>query len=282
MDTDSIIRKNDVIEIVRLALREDVGTGDITSGALFTGSERGMALILAKDSGVFCSGYLPTYIYEEIDPAVEVEYRLKDGALVTPGDETVVISGPVASMLTGERTVLNFLQRMCGIATAARRASLLVEGSGTKILDTRKTAPGMRVIDKYAVKTGGCMNHRMGLHDMVMIKDNHIRAAGGIGEAVKKVRDAYGRKFTVEVETSTLDEVARAIESGADIIMLDNMDLETMRGAVAMIGGSARTEISGNIDEDKLAMIRDLGISFVSMGSLTHSVKAFDLSMKFL
>lgn len=277
-----MIKKTDIIDLIRLALREDIGPGDITTGAIFNGTEPGRAIVVAKEEGVFCAGTVPSLVYGELNPAVCVEYAVAEGAPIRPGDTALRLKGPVSSILTGERTVLNFLQRTCGIATAASRACRLLEGTGIQVLDTRKTAPGMRALDKYAVRTGGGANHRFGLHDMVMIKDNHIRAAGGIREAVARVRRAHGGKFRIEVEASNEDEVRDALESGADIIMLDNMDIGAMGRAVELIGGRAKTEVSGNVTEEKLMALRGLGISYISMGSLTHSVRAFDLSMKFL
>lgn len=277
-----MIKKADVIDLIRLALREDIGAGDITTGAIFNGTEPGNAKVVAKEEGVFCAGGIPALVYGELNPSVAIRFSADDGSVVRPGDTVLEISGPVSAILTGERTVLNFLQRMCGIATAASRACRLLEGTGIRLLDTRKTAPGMRALDKYAVRTGGGANHRFGLHDMVMIKDNHIRAAGGIREAVASVRRAHGSKYKIEVEATNLDEVRDALESGAGIIMLDNMDAGEMARAVELIGSRAETEVSGNVTEERLASLRGLGISYISMGSLTHSVKAFDLSMKFL
>ena len=277
-----MIRKADVIDLILLALREDIGAGDITTGAIFNGTEPGGARVVAKEEGVFCAGGIPALVYGELNPSVAIKFSANDGSAVRPGDTVLELSGPVSAILTGERTVLNFLQRMCGIATAVSRACRLLEGTGIRLLDTRKTAPGMRVLDKYAVRTGGGTNHRFGLHDMVMIKDNHIRAAGGIREAVARVRRVHGSKYKIEVEATNLDEVRDALEAGAGIVMLDNMDAGEMARAVELIGARAETEVSGNVTEERLASLRGLGISYISMGSLTHSVKAFDLSMKFL
>ncbi|HPA70931.1 MAG: carboxylating nicotinate-nucleotide diphosphorylase [Spirochaetes bacterium] len=277
-----MIRKADVIDLILLALREDIGAGDITTGAIFNGTEPGSARVVAKEEGVFCAGGIPALVYGELNPSVAIKFSADDGSAVRPGDTVLELSGPVSAILTGERTVLNFLQRMCGIATAVSRACRLLEGTGIRLLDTRKTAPGMRVLDKYAVRTGGGTNHRFGLHDMVMIKDNHIRAAGGIREAVARVRRVHGSKYKIEVEATNLDEVRDALEAGAGIVMLDNMDAGEMARAVELIGARAETEVSGNVTEERLASLRGLGISYISMGSLTHSVKAFDLSMKFL
>ncbi len=277
-----MLKKDDVISLVKMALDEDIGAGDITTGAIFNGTEPGKAIVIAREEGVFCSGNLPTYVYGELDSSVRVAYNVEEGASVAPGTAVLSLEGPAASLLTGERTALNFLQRMCGIATAASRAVKALEETGIVLLDTRKTAPGMRALDKYAVKTGGGENHRFGLHDMVMIKDNHIKAAGGIREAVEKVRLAYGNRYLVEVEATSDEEVGEALDAKADIIMLDNMDYSAMVRCIGMIGGRAKTEVSGNVTQDTLKGLAGLEATYVSMGSLTHSVRAFDLSMKFL
>lgn len=271
----------DVLGLVDAAIREDLGTGDVTSGAIFTGSERGRARVIAKDEGVLCGAWIVRAVCGRIDPLVKVAIRAREGERIMRGDEVISIRGPVRSILGGERVALNFLQRMSGIATRTAALCALLGGSSLRVLDTRKTLPGFRLLDKYSVKTGGGTNHRMGLYDMVMIKDNHIRAAGSIAAAVQKVRLAHRKRYKVEVETTTLDEVAEAIQAGADIIMLDNMDVPSMKRAVELIAGRAKVEISGNVDEARIARLKDVGADYVSVGALTHSVKAFDFSMKF-
>jgi nicotinate-nucleotide pyrophosphorylase (carboxylating) len=278
----TILKKSDILPIIQLALNEDIGTGDVTSNAIFNGTEESEAVIFAKEEGIFCGGKIIQFIYEVIDPAIEVSPEIKDGTQLKPGDIVANISGSTKNILIGERTVLNFIQRLCGIATRTRNLRSLLEGTRITILDTRKTAPGLRLLDKYAVKTGGGLNHRMGLFDMVLIKDNHIMAAGGIREAVKRVKGEYGNKYRIEVEATTLDEVREALDSGADIIMLDNIDRETMQEACELIRGKAKIEISGNMDEEKIGSIMDLKVDYISIGALTHSVKAFDLSMRFV
>jgi nicotinate-nucleotide pyrophosphorylase (carboxylating) len=193
----------------------------------------------------------------------------------------MTVTGPTISVLSGERIVLNFIQRMTAIATRTAQIVSTLNGTDIKLLDTRKTLPGFRRLDKYAVKTGGGVNHRMGLYDMVMIKDNHIRAAGSIARAVQLVQKRYGARYMIEVETEGLEDVAEAVASGADIIMLDNMDVSTMKAAVDLINRKARIEISGNMTEDRIKEISGLDVDYISMGSLTHSVQAFDLSMDF-
>ena len=197
------------------------------------------------------------------------------------GDALVRIKGRTGSILTGERTVLNFLGHMCGVATKTKELTSLLKGTAIKILDTRKTMPGFRVLDKYAVRSGGGENHRMGLYDMVLIKDNHIKAAGGIAEAVVKARSAYGDKYKIEVETTNIDEVREALSQDIDIIMLDNMDRKTMKMAVNIIAGKRKIDASGNMDIKKIRQIRDFRIDYISIGAITHSVNSLDLSMKF-
>jgi nicotinate-nucleotide pyrophosphorylase (carboxylating) len=276
------LEKNpEVLALVDAAIREDLGTGDVTSAAIFTGNEKARTRIIAKDEGIVCGAWIVRAVYGRIDPSVKATLRIRDGARITQGDEVLSLKGPVRSILGGERIALNFLQRMSGIATRTASLCALLEGSPLRVLDTRKTLPGFRLLDKYSVKTGGGTNHRMGLYDMVMIKDNHIKAAGGIAAAVAKVRLAYGKTYRVEVETTTLHEVMEAFRAGADIIMLDNMDVPAMKKAVELVAHRAKIEISGNVDEARIAALKSIGADFVSIGALTHSVKAFDFSMKF-
>jgi len=275
------ITKESVLPLIRMSISEDVSTGDVTSMAIFTGGEKTSAYIMAKQDGIVCGVDLVTWVYEEIDPGVSVRIIIHDGSPVRKGEKVILVNGPTKAVLEGERTALNFFQRMSGIATRTANVVRSVEGTGIRILDTRKTLPGFRLLDKYAVKTGGGKNHRIGLYDMVMIKDNHIKAAGSIRAAIEKVRTKWGKSFKIEVETTNLEEVSEAIEGRADIIMLDNMDITAMSRAVDVIAGRAEIEISGNMDNDKIARIRGLKINYVSLGSLTHSVEAFDYSMKF-
>lgn len=274
------IKRNDVEALVSLAIAEDIGEGDITSRAIFSESGSSSATIISKQDGVLCGNDMLRCVYEIIDPHVSVTHAVQDGGRIRNGDAVASISGPTISVLSGERIALNFMQRMTGIATRTSAVVSLLEGTRIQLLDTRKTAPGFRMLDKYAVRIGGGTNHRMGLYDMIMIKDNHIRAAGGVAHAVKMVRDRYGSRFTVEVEAADLKEVEEAVVSGADIIMLDNMDKTTMIRAVDLIGKRARIEVSGNMDEKRIKELRDLDVDYISMGSLTHSVTAFDLSME--
>jgi len=271
----------DVEDLILMALNEDIGDGDVTSEAIFNAGEISTGTVFAKEMGIFCGADMARHVYACVDPLISVSVPVPEGAAVKPGTAVLTASGPTVGVLSGERTVLNFLQRMCGIATRTSRLMKIVEGAGIRVLDTRKTLPGFRLLDKYAVRAGGGTNHRMGLYDMVMIKDNHIKAAGGITPAVEIIRSAHGDTYRVEVEASTIDEANEAANAGADIIMLDNMTRPEMEKAVAVIAGRAEIEVSGNMDEERLATLRGLGVQYVSIGALTHSVKAFDLSMKF-
>lgn len=270
-----------VKRIITLALDEDIAGGDVTSDAIFTGAEMSEAYIMAKDSGIWCGSDLLRAVYAQVDSKVVITIHKEDGAEVARGDIIAELKGATRSILVGERTALNFLQRMCGVATKSHELANLLRGSSTVILDTRKTAPGMRALDKYAVKAGGCENHRSDLHDMVLIKDNHIRSAGSVTEACARIRKKWGHQYRIEVETSNMDEVKEAIEAGCDIIMLDNMSRPQMEEAIAFIAGRCKVEISGNMNNEKILALADIRADYISVGALTHSVKAFDLSMKF-
>jgi nicotinate-nucleotide pyrophosphorylase (carboxylating) len=268
--------------IITMALQEDIGSGDITSLALFDEYQYACARISSKNDGIFCGGFLIEYIYHTIDPAISVTIYCNEGAAIKKDDVVCDIEGSVRALLSAERTVLNFLQRTCGIATRTARLVSLVSDTPIKIFDTRKTVPGFRLLDKYAVYCGGGTNHRMGLFDMILIKDNHIKAAGGIQQAVIMVRQKYANRYTIEVEVETLNQVHEAVEAGVDIIMLDNMTKDTISLALSIINGKAKVEVSGNMDEHTLQEISDLPIDYVSVGALTHSVKAFDLTMRLI
>jgi len=275
------ITKADVETLVRLAIQEDIGTGDITSQAIFGEQDVSKAAVVSKQNGIVCGTEVVRYVYEIIDIGVKVTPLIADGDSISPGDRILLVEGHTISVLSGERIALNFLQRMTGIATSTAGAVSLLRNTNIALLDTRKTVPGLRKLDKYAVKTGGGTNHREALFDMVIIKDNHIKAAGSITRAVSMVRDRYGVRYPVEVEAATLDEVNEAAALGVDIIMLDNMDISMMKAAITMINKRVKIEVSGNVDEDKIKEIAGLDVDYISMGSLTHSVRAFDLSMKF-
>lgn len=275
------IKHADVEQLICCALSEDIGEGDITSQAIFSEDDASRGVIVSRHEGIICGCDMVRYVFGILDTRVKVVSNVSDGDTIGPGSEVLSVQGPTISVLSGERTALNFIQRMTGIATRTSSVVSLLAGTGIRLLDTRKTTPGYRLLDKYAVKTGGGTNHRMGLYDMVMIKDNHIRAAGGIDKAVRMVREHYGSRYQVEVEAACLDEVRDAVSSGADIIMLDNMEPAMMKEAIEIINRKSRIEISGNMNEARIAQIRGLAVDYISMGSLTHSVTAFDLSMEF-
>jgi nicotinate-nucleotide pyrophosphorylase (carboxylating) len=276
----SFLKEKDIRPIIILALKEDIGEGDITTNAIFNGNSESKAVITSKEDGIFCGGDVVKIIYNEIDPTVKVSILKKDGKEVKKGEPVLKITGRTKSLLTGERTCLNFIQRMSGIATRTKNIADSLKNTKINVLDTRKTAPGLRLLDKYSVKCGGGKNHRIGLFDMVLIKDNHIKAAGSISAAVKRIRDSYGKKYKIEVEAKTGEEANEASKCGVDVIMLDNMNKVLMKKAISIISSKAKIEVSGNLDEERLKEISDLKIDFVSIGALTHSVKAFDLSMK--
>jgi nicotinate-nucleotide pyrophosphorylase (carboxylating) len=265
-------------EVVRRALEEDVGPGDVTTSATVPGGVAARAVMIARSSCVLAGRALVEEVFRQIDPAVRVEARAADGDRCEPGTVIATLSGPAAALLTGERTALNFLQVLSGIATLTR-AFVDAAGGRLTVLDTRKTLPTLRVLAKYAVRCGGGANHRFGLYDGVLVKDNHIRLAGGIASAVRRVRRA-APGLPVEVETQSLAEVDAALAAGADIIMLDNLDLDNMRAALARIGGRARVELSGNMTIDRVRQVASLGADDVSVGALTHSAPAADISFE--
>jgi len=267
-------------ELITLALNEDIGRGDITTRATIALSSRGRAVITAKEPLVLCGVELIRYIYHRIDPAVKVVPARADGAALKKGDIIATVTGPCRALLTGERTVLNFLQRLSGVATITRRyVAVLDKRSKTRIVDTRKTTPGWRTFEKYAVRIGGASNHRFALDDGILIKDNHIAAAGSIAAALKKARAAAHHLVRVEVETATLAEVKAALAARADIIMLDNMDQTTIRKAIALIGGRAVTELSGGVTLEKIPALSRLGADLISVGALTHSAPSVDINL---
>ncbi|MCH7949537.1 MAG: carboxylating nicotinate-nucleotide diphosphorylase [Candidatus Dadabacteria bacterium] len=265
--------------IIENTLEEDLGSGDVTTDAIFSVDDTCEALIIGKEEGIIAGIPIAERVFQKLAPEVTVAQKLKDGEHVNPGDEILVIKGSIHAVLSGERLSLNLLQRMSGIATATSKYVAAISGYRTRILDTRKTAPGLRVLDKYAVSIGGGCNHRFGLYDAVLIKDNHIDFAGNISNAVEIVRSKYQSKFKVEVETSTLDEVREALKAGADIIMLDNMTVEMMKEAVRIINGKSITEASGGITLDTVRQIADTGVDFISVGAITHSSPALDIGL---
>jgi len=267
-------------KLIRLALKEDVGDGDITTDNIVPSESRRKAKMIAKEDGVIAGLIVAKMVFQKLDPDLIWNEVAHNGDKVKKGDVLVQFEATYRALLTGERTALNFLQRMSGIATMSAIYADAVKDFQTVILDTRKTLPGFNKLDKYAVKLGGASNHRHGLHDMAMIKDNHIEVAGGITNAVKAVRSKVDHGIKIEVETTTLAQVQEAIDAGADIIMLDNMDNETMRQGVQLIAGRAKTEASGNITLERLREVAATGVDFISIGALTHSVRAMDISQR--
>jgi nicotinate-nucleotide pyrophosphorylase (carboxylating) len=268
-------------ELLLSALKEDIGTGDITTLCCIPAENRSEAYLLAKDEGVICGIDIAARVFTLVDEEIRFIPRLRDGEKVSKGDIIANIFGSSRGILTGERVALNLMQRLSGIATATAKAVDAVNGTKARIVDTRKSTPGLRVLEKYAVRAGGGHNHRFNLSDGVLIKDNHILASGGISNAVSAAKNAVPHVMKIEVETETLDEVQEALDAGADIIMLDNMTLELMTEAVKQIGGRAITEASGNMGEKNLSEVAKTGVDVISIGALTHSVKSLDISMKF-
>ncbi len=269
-------------QLIDIAIEEDISTGDLATNALIAKGQRATVLITAKADGVISGLAVAERVLETISTEEYLfEPYLQDGDRVAKGDKILKIEGTYRDLLTSERLMLNFLQRMSGIATATRQMVDLIAGTKAQLLDTRKTVPGHRLTDKLAVKHGGGTNHRMGLYDMAMIKDNHIKAAGGISKAIKQVKATLPISVKVEVETTNLDEVKEALQGGADIIMLDNMSSEMMKEAVALIGNKVATEASGNITHERIREVAETGVDFISVGALTHSVRALDMSMNF-
>ena len=268
--------------LIELALAEDIGTGDLTTEALFTKPAQITARFVARESLVVSGLDVAARVFSRLDPSCRFKAKAKEGAVVTQGHHLATISGPVQSILTGERTALNFLRRMSGIATLTRSHVNALKGSRCRLLDTRKTTPGLRQIEKAAVRAGGGHNHRMGLFDGVMIKDNHILAAGSIAKAVTKARDRIPPTVKIEVECENMKQVRQTIAAGADIVMLDNMSPSRMAKAVQWIQGRALTEASGRINLSTIRAAADAGVDYVSVGALTHSAVAADIALDVL
>jgi nicotinate-nucleotide pyrophosphorylase (carboxylating) len=268
-----------VDRIIENALREDVGEGDITTNLLFSDDVPCEAVILAKEEGKLAGLLIAERVFRKLDKSIVWNGKKRDGEKVESNQVLAEISGSQRAILTGERLALNFVQRLSGIATLTSKYVEAVEGLSVKILDTRKTAPGLRILDKYAVRVGGGVNHRFGLYDGVLIKDNHIKFAGSISHAMKLIRERAATGIKIEVEASTLDEVKEAVEAGANIIMLDNMTVETMKRAVEFINGRALIEASGGVSLENIRRIAETGVDFISVGSLTHSPRALDIAL---
>ena len=267
-------------ELILLALKEDITSEDITTNAVMREKKMGEVELLCKQTGVIAGLDVFARVFQLLDPDTEVEFYAKDGDRVEKGQLLGLVKGDIRVLLSGERTALNYLQRMSGIATYTREIADLLKGSKTKLLDTRKTTPNMRIFEKYAVKIGGGNNHRYNLSDGILLKDNHISAAGGVKNAVKMAKEYAPFVRKIEVEVENLQMVKEAVEAGADIIMLDNMTPEMMKEAVKFIGGRAETECSGNITKENIKKVIETGVDYISSGALTHSAPILDVSLK--
>ncbi len=265
-------------DLIKRALEEDIGPGDITTNSLIPDQQRARGLFVAKSAGVVAGIKVSGAVFSCLDKDTQFEILLEDGTAVGPGDIIAVVRGKTRTLLTGERTALNFLQRLSGIATKTRRIVELIQDGSARLVDTRKTTPGLRVLEKYAVRIGGGRNHRFGLFDGVMIKDNHIQAVGSITEAVATARQKVPHTIKIEVEVEDLTQLREAMESGADIVMLDNMDIDQMTEAVGIVGGRVLLEASGGINESNIVRVASTGVDFISMGALTHSATGLDIS----
>ena len=282
MSISDVTMKLNMDRYLLLALEEDITSEDVSANAVMNRPCLGEVELICKQSGVLAGLQVFSRVFELLDERFTMESFCADGDRVEPGQRLALLRGDIRALLSGERTALNFLQRMSGIATHTAELVSLLQGSGITLLDTRKTTPNLRIFEKYAVTVGGGTNHRYNLSDGVMLKDNHIGAAGGIKPAVARARAYAPFVRKIEVETETLEQVREAVEAGADIIMLDNMDPETMKEAVALIAGRAQTECSGNVTAEKIAQLRDIGVDYISSGALTHSSPILDLSLKHL
>ncbi len=277
---NSITMTLNVDDLILQALREDISSEDVTTNAVMPKAQKGEAQLICKQDGVLAGLWVFKRVFELLDENVCVKLNFEDGDAVKNGEIIGTVTGDIRAILSGERTALNYLQRMSGIATYTNSVAKLLEGSKVKLLDTRKTTPNNRIFEKYAVKTGGGYNHRYNLSDGVLLKDNHIGAAGGVKEAVLMAKEYAPFVRKIEVECENVDMVAEALEAGADIIMLDNMSVEEMQKAVALIDGKAEIECSGNVTKENIAHYISLGVDYISSGALTHSAPIMDVSLK--
>ena len=277
---NEITMKMQADQLIRMALQEDITSEDVSTNAVMPTATKGTVELIAKEDGVIAGLDIYARVFTILDEKTEIDFYCKDGDEVKKGELMATVTGDIRVLLSGERVALNYLQRMSGIATYTRQVAKLLEGSNVTLLDTRKTTPNCRVFEKYAVRVGGGCNHRYNLSDGVLLKDNHIGAAGSVTKAIQmaKAYAPFVRKIEIEVET--LEQVKEAVEAGADIIMLDNMTPEVMKQAVELINGRAQTECSGNITKENIQKIREIGVDFVSSGALTHSAPILDISMK--
>ncbi len=277
---NEITMKLNADKLIQMALQEDITSEDISTNAVMPESRKGEVQLICKQDGIIAGLGIFSRVFELLDDTVEIDLKCQDGDKVKEGQLMAVLTGDIRVLLSGERVALNYLQRMSGIATYTASIARLLEGSKTKLLDTRKTTPNMRVFEKYAVKVGGGFNHRYNLSDGVLLKDNHIGAAGGVKQAVQMAKEYAPFVRKIEVEVENLDMVREAADAGADIIMLDNMSPEEMKEAVRMIAGRAETECSGNVTRENVERLVDIGVDYISSGALTHSAPILDISLK--
>ena len=277
---NNITMKINADDLILNALKEDITSEDISTNSVMPHYQLGEVELICKEDGIIAGLEVFRRVFELLDADTKVEFFVKDGDKVKNGQKLGVIRGDIRVLLSGERTALNFLQRMSGIATYTRTVADMLEGTNTKLLDTRKTTPGMRVFEKYAVKVGGGYNHRFNLSDGILLKDNHIGAAGGVKEAVAMAKEYAPFVRKIEIEVENLDMLKEALEAGADIIMLDNMSVEDMKKAVELCAGKAETECSGNVTKENVAKLTCIGVNYISSGALTHSSPILDLSLK--
>lgn len=277
---NSITMKMQADKLIRMALQEDITSEDVSTNAVMRSAVKGTVDLIAKEDGIIAGLDVYVRVFQILDEKTEISFNFKDGEAVKKGDLLGTVTGDIRVLLSGERVALNYLQRMSGIATYTKQVSKLLEGSKVTLLDTRKTTPNCRVFEKYAVRIGSGCNHRYNLSDGVLLKDNHIGAAGSVAKAVAMAKEYAPFVRKIEIEVETMEQVKEAVEAGADIIMLDNMTPEMMKEAVELIAGRAQTECSGNITKENIAKILETGVDFVSSGALTHSAPILDISMK--
>lgn len=277
---NSITMKMQADKLIRMALQEDITSEDVSTNAVMRSAVKGTVDLIAKEDGIIAGLDVYARVFQILDEKTEISFNFKDGEAVKKGDLLGTVTGDIRVLLSGERVALNYLQRMSGIATYTKQVSKLLEGSKVTLLDTRKTTPNCRVFEKYAVRIGGGCNHRYNLSDGVLLKDNHIGAAGSVAKAVAMAKEYAPFVRKIEIEVETMEQVKEAVEAGADIIMLDNVTPEMMKEAVELIAGRAQTECSGNITKENIAKILETGVDFVSSGALTHSAPILDISMK--
>ena len=277
---NDITMKMQADQLIRMALQEDITSEDVSTNAVMRSAVKGTVDLIAKEDGIIAGLDVYARVFQILDEKTEISFNFKDGDAVKKGDLLGTVTGDIRVLLSGERVALNYLQRMSGIATYTKQVSKLLEGSKVTLLDTRKTTPNCRVFEKYAVRIGGGCNHRYNLSDGVLLKDNHIGAAGSVAKAVAMAKEYAPFVRKIEIEVETMEQVKEAVEAGADIIMLDNMTPEMMKEAVELIAGRAQTECSGNITKENIAKILETGVDFVSSGALTHSAPILDISMK--